>query len=487
MLTPQPESPGFSPAKFAEMVRSYAPGAVAAAFMSTIVLTGAGHVATWFASRPLSPALRTGFAICWILALGTLPLLLVSRAAFLRAKTRVIPKVYWIQSVVQLTWLALLGWYATPAYAPVLFFVLCLLLFNDVRMLYSAPALRALYSSMWVGQIAVLLLVDAFGGSGLLALMHAQPRHAAFVLLAELCVGFLNLIIIQIVGKGHQERDLAFHKNAELEATLRAMKAERGVLARSCDFLLQGLSAGRFSHDVSSPISVMLVEVERLRGKLSEQSDGRLDPQVARSLERLNEAGELTQALTRSLARSLREPADFVAVRLSDLIDEAIGHAAQALQRHAIVMREPVKAFDDSAVVVSREHAAAIGNVLVNGVLQRPDLPIEIAGASATDYFCKVSIRDWGVPPDQQNQALTRVQAHMSLLAEDANVDRLGEYDGHGIGLLLTKALVVRWGGWLAARAPETGAGLRFELVLPKIAPHSIPDDLNAPERVLVS
>jgi hypothetical protein len=72
----------------------------------------------------------------------------------------------------------------------------------------------------------------------------------------------------------------------------------------------------------------------------------------------------------------------------------------------------------------------------------------------------------------------------MSLLAEDLATPRVEAYDGYGIGRLLTKALVVRWGGWMAAHAPDQGAGLRFDFVLPQVAPETIPEALNVPEKI---
>jgi hypothetical protein len=473
-----------NPAKFAEVVRAYAPGAVVAASLAPIALTGAGQLATWFANDGFIPGQRTGFWICWALAFFAPVLLFGTRARLIRPGVRRLPALYWVQCVVQNAWLSLLTWYVTPAYLPVLFFVLCLVLFTDVSTFYHATALKVLYSSMWLSQVFILLLIDLAGEQGLLGSLRSEPHRAATTLIAEVCVGFLSMIIIQVVGKGQYERDRAFHNNAQLESALRAIKTERGVLARSCDFLLQGLTAGRFSHDVASPISVVAVEVARLREILTERGGDGVDARLERCLERIEDAAEQTQILTRSLARSLREPADPVSIRLSELVAQALEHAANTIERHELRVPAPKLELEDVEVVVSRDHAAAIGNVLANGMLQSNDAPIEIASACANGHFCKLSIRDWGVTDEAQRRALTTVQAHMSLLADNPTL-RISHYDGFGIGLLLTKALIVRWGGWLAAAVPEHGAGLRFDFVLPRVVPNSIPDELNSPERVL--
>jgi signal transduction histidine kinase len=472
---------------FDEFVRGYEPTAIAVAIAGTALLTGAGQLATRFADGSFQHDANLGFGVCWGLALATIPLLLQTRRVLLSSPRPQVPAIYWAQSMVQLAWLALLAWYVTPFYLPVLFFVLCLLLFNDTRFFFNGGMLKIAYAGMWGLQLLLLLLLDLTTGTGLLFGLKHDFGRSSVMLIAEVCIAALSVMLIEVVGKSLLDRDAAARRNAELESSLRSMKTERGVMARSCDFLLQGLTAGRFSHDVASPISVLSVEVERLRTLLQAQGSTPLDEKLGRCLGRIEAAAEHTHALTRSLARSLREPGDPITLDLSELVHEAGNHAANILKRRGVTMIPQQTKLDASRVVVSRDHAAAVGTILVNCALKRPDAAVHVEGASTSDYFCRLLIRDFGVTAQERQEALLRVEAHMSLLSAESPTMRLAEYDGYGIGLLLTKALVVRWGGWMAASAPADGDGLVFSLVLPKVPPQQIPDELNTPEKVVLA
>jgi len=468
-------------AKWSEVVQAYAPEAVTAAALAPFALTAAGHFATWYAERESTNDF--GFMLCWSLALLSLPLLLWTRRRVLQERR--LPIHYWFQSLTQNTWLALLAWHVTPAFTPVLFFVLCLFLFTDARTFYDATELKIIYSAMWFTQPLLLLLLDAIGSNGLIASIHETPDRTAIVFLTEGCILALSLTIIHIVGKGYYERDLAAHTSAHLRTVMAAMKTERSVLSRSCDFLLQGLTAGRFSHDVASPLSVLQMEVVRLIALFESGAYGVLDEKVRCSLERIQTATERTQSMTKSLARSLRDPGEPLSIQLSELIEQAIDHAIMLTKKSDTIFQPPVLELEPSQIVVSHDHMAAIAGVLANGILQRPECPVHVKGGTINDYFCHLSIRDWGVDPRDRQQAFIRVENHLSLQPNFASQEREQSYDGYGISLLLTKALIVRWGGWMAPRVPDEDSGIAFDFILPRVAPTSIPESQNTPEALL--
>ncbi len=477
-------SPSFGKEKLEEFRRGYATGAVLLAAIVPLGITAAAELVTWYADAQaeLSPLRVWGFGLSWLFAALAVPLLWLTKRALGGASERP-PGVYWVQSGVQLLWLTLLVWSSTPLFLPVIFFILCVLLFNDSRYFYADGTLKALYLSVWLAQLVLLLGVDAVGGPGLLHALRVAPSATGILLLTEACVAALSFAIIEVVGRGHRATDEAGQHARELEAKLAAIQAQRGVLSRSCDFLIRGLSAGRFSHDVSSPISILDFEVERLEGLM--RARGPLSADEEECLRRISKASEVAARLARSLARSLRESVELQQHSLVDFVQDSLREAELGLQRHAIALKHPKLSLEPLQVVVTSDHAAAVAGVIVNGVLQNPAEPLEISASLASDHFCKLSVRDHGVLPDVRLATINRVEAHMSLQGDETNLTRASEYDGYGIGLLLTKALVVRWGGWLAVTEPSRGRGVQFDFVLPAVFPDQIPPELDFPERML--
>jgi hypothetical protein len=275
------------------------------------------------------------------------------------------------------------------------------------------------------------------------------------------------------------------------------MRREREVIGRSCDFLAQGLAAGRFSHDVASPVSTVALSSRELLDGLHDltalaQTGKGGEPRALALLAELRAAAERIQRgqariaeMATTMASSLRGDSSASGTTSGALVEAASREHRAALERHRARYLEPVVDVAPSTLYVNTEHAAAIGSLLCNGSLQNLDAPLRISGHVVNDWFYVIGIRDFGVEGDDRIQALRKIRGRLAFtdtLDEVTNESR--SYEGLGLGLVLAKILLLRHNGCLSVASPNEGPGLLFVVVLPRRPLSDIPIPDNDPEVV---
>lgn len=426
-----------------------------------------------------------GISLPWILLAAVVPQFFQLSRHFARASdVQRLPKSFWLQQVLVLLWLALLSWYSTPALSALLLFVLVGAVFNDVSYLFDARGLYAAYGLFWPIQVAILLVVDLCGGPGLLQRYAENDVRVALTLATELCLMVLLSAIIRVVGKNQREKEEGYRAAGRLQSELRAMETERGVLARSCDFLLHGLSATRFSHDVASPLSVLKVTSHAV-GSALDRLGGDEVVELRRLMERMDAAIHRLEGMTRTMARSLRQPGKLQSISAVELIEQAVAYARQALEQHQLTSLSATVQASAADVFVSAEHTSALASIISNSVLEGSLAP-SIKGEPIDDLFYQIQLRDWALQGQERVLALQTIEQSMALdnSMRAPEQRRRTQYEGYGIGLLMTRVLIVRSGGWLSVHAPADGPGICFSVILPRRDPGEIPIDRNHPERL---
>ena len=496
-----------APLKHADLVASYSTKMVASSLGSAALLTVIGTV-TW----AFVPSQSWGGhpILVWALLALQIPGILWSRSHLLAGRQRDFMKAYWVTSVVQFVWIQLLCWVSGPTSWAVGVAMMLAWAYNDAWNFYDSPHVRAQYLVALPAFDAALLLLDAFGGRGLLHLAERAPGTAlAFVVSQAIFVAMAQVIVV-MVGRHARQHDSRFDEHLRLEHELTLLRREREIIQQSCTFLTKGLTASRFSHDVANPLCVVTGNAGLLRDMLSTGPLGaegpsralmRLAPAERRAVEDAvsrwsGELGEITQEIeqavervmkmTSVLARSVRSRDPLAEQSVEALVQNAIERAAANAQAHGVQSLSPFVRLEPHQVHVTGDHSESIANILTNGALQRPDVPLEITGRRSGPWFYSLQIRDFGVSPAERPAALEAIRRSLALSPREASSTPEGDrtYRGYGIGLMLAKVLLLRYNGWLSVDSPEAGPGVVFRIVLPTEEPAMIPERENLPERV---
>jgi signal transduction histidine kinase len=374
---------------------------------------------------------------------------------------------------------------------------LCASTFNDARYCYNAPFLHLYYLLVWPGFFAFLLIIDWCGGEGLLARATSDPRYLQTAVPIVIAVMFILQIVVSIIGAQWRELDAKLSAHGRLQAQLAEMRREREVIGRSCDFLVQGLAAGRFSHDVASPVSTVALSARELldglhdlealaqSGKGGEPRSLALFAELRAAAERIQRGQARIAEMATTMASSLRGDSSASGTTSEALIEAASREHRAALERHRARYLEPVVEVAPSTLYLSAEHAAAIGSLLCNGSLQNPNARVRISGRVVNDWFYVIGIRDFGVDGDDRIQALQKVRRRLAFTdTQDVEAAESRSYEGLGLGLVLAKILFLRHNGCLSVASPQQGPGLLFVVVLPRRPLADIPIPDNDPEAV---
>jgi hypothetical protein len=483
-----------NPQKWEEYVHSFDAPMIATAIAGTVVMTLAAELATWLLRGHAAEDGRFGIVFPWVLVLTIAVTALVSQRQMRRQRQRRIPVVCWAFGTLQMLWMIGLAWYSLPEFSVILAAALWAVAFHDARYFYDAIWLRLHYFLVWPAFFLILIAVDLFGGPGVLSRAHSQPGFVRMALAFSVMVAGLVQIILVVVGRQWYRLDAKVWAHAGAQTQLAEMRREREVIVRSCAFIAQGLTAGQFSHDVASPLSTVSLSVGELAENLDALAaalEARHDKEILARVVTLREAATgiargnaRLHEMTSAMSRSLRGGSTLAEIDAGILIRAAVDEMHATSARHGIRPVQPSLELAPGSVFATNEHAAAIGSILCNGVLQKPKAPLGVRGAPTGQYFYVVSVRDHGVSPDLRGVALERVRASLALVDAGAKTDSTNMYQGYGIGLTLAKLLLVRNNGWLAVGAPAEGPGLVFRVVLPRVSPTDIPVAENCPEKL---
>ena len=374
-----------------------------------------------------------------------------------------VPPFHWVVNTLQLVWLMSLAWYSPVELWLFLGTGVLLAAISDTRFFYDHLLLRGSYFASWLAFDLVLLMIDLAGGPGLLYRLETDQNYVFVALLYQLLLLVIQQVMLKATGVHWSNLDTAIEDRGKAETALAVAQRERTVLTRACDLLEPGLTAAQFSHDVATPISTMGLCTDEIVAILQD-----LDPDDSEGAQEvvvdLKNAQDELMLLTSALVKSIKGGASSV-VDAQQLAEEAIERARAKVPSAP----RPVLALDEGGVLAREHHATVIGNLLGNGMRERPDVAMELSGGPVDGGWYLLKVRDHGVAPEDRETALTKVRASLDLTPDTDNQQAGRPVKGYGLALVLAKVHLVRFGGWLRVDAPDDGRGLVFSLLMPSV------------------
>jgi signal transduction histidine kinase len=464
-----------NPQRRAEVLRSYNASGIALGVAVPLVLSlyplfAHGRGSGWdFAIGDVVPP------IIWALVAAHLPTMLWTRRCLVLGDARGASVAYSLQSQVQLAWVLLLSFFAAPsaphASTAVLTGMVLGWAYNDASLAHDVAHVRVQYLVAFAG-FAALVAVNQFVLPGLVLGRRPSPNDLGSFAAAVIILGVLTQLVIYTVGELTRMRAQAQSEGVALRLENERMRVEQVTLRRVSGLLASGVSAGQFSHDAANPLAVLSANLMLLDERLQLDGAGR-DPEVAETLRESMLAADTLTRLHETALATIRSGGERSAREVSALVQDALTFATEVLrQRHARTFVAAVQV-EPGAAMCSPLHAQALGNLVVNGVLQQhDDARIEIVGARGADDLYELRIRDHGIAPEAREARVRAMQRSFSLLDEGAAPTRTSAYPGFGLGLILARTLMVSTGGSFLIESPEEGRGIVMHVALPS-APQS--------------
>ena len=208
------------------------------------------------------------------------------------------------------------------------------------------------------------------------------------------------------------------------------------------------------SHDLRTPLTVIRVAVENLRGDLPADDRRAQAGAAIAELDRLTRLFQDILDMARIDAAAIRIDRQWVAA--ADVVDAAVAHVRHALQGHAL----RVDADADMAVEIDpRLASVALSHLLENAALYSPADREILVHARVEPDGLHVSVTDHGpgLDPSELDHLFERF--YRGRAARQASF-------GTGMGLSITRGLLAAAGGRVWAENVP-GAGARFTLVVP--------------------
>ena len=235
---------------------------------------------------------------------------------------------------------------------------------------------------------------------------------------------------------------------SKLSATARAHELirQRAELAAT---LLASLS-----HDLKTPLTVLRVAVDNLRGDLPADARRAQADAAATELSRLTRLFEGILDMARIDAAAIRVQREWVTP--ADIVDAALAHARHAIDGHAI----RVEAGTDRAIHVdARLAAVALSHLIENAARYSPADRDILVSARAEDEGMTVTVSDQGpgIDPADREHLFERFYRGRGSQQNTA---------GTGMGLAITRGLLNAIGGRVWAD-DGVASGARFSMRLP--------------------
>jgi two-component system, OmpR family, sensor histidine kinase KdpD len=208
------------------------------------------------------------------------------------------------------------------------------------------------------------------------------------------------------------------------------------------------------SHDIRTPLTVIRVAVENLRGELPDDDRGQQAGAAVAELDRLTRLFQDILEMARIDAAAIRVDRQWVAA--VDVVDAAVAHVRHALQGHSL----RVDADTDMTVEIDpRLASVALSQVLENAALYSPrDREILVRARVVQDELV-VSVTDQGPGLDPAELDHLFERFYRGRAARQASF-------GTGMGLSITRGLLAAAGGRVWAEN-VSGGGAKFTLEVP--------------------
>ncbi|MBI2939850.1 MAG: GAF domain-containing protein [Chloroflexi bacterium] len=211
------------------------------------------------------------------------------------------------------------------------------------------------------------------------------------------------------------------------------------------------------SHDLRSPLSVMLGHADLLRRRLAGLEDERL----LKSAEAVFQSGRRLNAMIQDLVDSARLEAGqmelhLAPVSLAALVDEAIKQTIDPAEASRVRIR--VEAGALSVLADSERLARVITNLVSNALKYSPSDRLVVVTIGRRDDQAVVGVHDSG--PGIAAEALSHIFERFFRAKTS------GQAEGLGLGLYIAKMLVSAHGGHIWVKS-ELGQGSTFSFSLP--------------------
>ena len=443
-----------------------------------LVLALVTAVTQLFALYLGTPALHT--LTPWgVLGLLCLVTCFVFRPAVLKNRKRLFLRSAFVQGALQLLWIHVLAWSLPDEMAVIaaglLFGFVVSWSFLDSMQFYNTTFARLTYLFGFLLFPLYLLVGLWLNLPGVGTIENVSQRTVQFLFLQAIML-LMSLSILSVLGNMIRESDQKLLQEQHLRKANEALRAERQILNRVSQVLSGSVAHRRFQHDVASPLGSIPLNLMTLRERLQNP-----DEEALELLDDLEVAAASSIAMLQAARSESQHPLS--STPIDDLVDQVQAEWRRGLRGHNIADALPPEIQLDSAeVFINGEHPACLSSLCINGTLQAPKAALQIRGAPCSTMFYRLQIRDHGVPPEEQEAALKRVQDGLSLRTFGSQ-SRSSGYRGMGIGLPLCKLQITQSGGWVGARKPASGRGLELVVILPRVHPDQLPDEVNIPEQ----
>ncbi len=469
-------------ARFKLAVEGFAPSRIVQMVIAHSAITGLAMALGW-----LLPAAVPGhggeYLGPWLLVALQAPLAVTAARLFIRRERMAFWRLHNALGVANFVWLGLLMWAAPSFYSALLLVLFATWAYYDAWITAGRDVGRLYLLAAPVVDLA-LLLIDAAGGRGLIWAWRAEQGPVLAFLSLQVVLTAMFQMLIRWVGDQAADADRRLLEQAQHETELALMRREREVIQASASVLTTGLMASKFSHDLATPTTVLRLDAEELKRLVATLPDSPTRVALAEIAVELGDVARQVGEMTGGVARAVREREPLTTLQVGALVDEAVAAMSTTLHAHQAGTPQIQRSLAEEGVWVTSGHASTLGNLLVNAALHAPARPISVEGGPVNPWFYRLTVRDFGSEGAERDEALARIRRLLALDAE--GTPRAASYRGYGVGLALARLFVVRYNGWLAPRQPASGAGIAFDVVLPRVDPSCIPGEENRPEECVL-
>ena len=266
----------------------------------------------------------------------------------------------------------------------------------------------------------------------------------------------LDRMLSQAIDNSFLEESFDESIPSALEARLARFLNGSAASARALDEERRQIAAliADISHQTRTPIANLL-----LYGSLLEESP--LSPAQQEQLRALRGQAEKLAFLMEALVKSSRLDAGVLTLSpalhpIQPLLEDAAAQGAAAAAEKGISLT--VQPCTGSARFDAKWTSEALFNVVDNALKYTPPRGRVTLSAECYELFCRIRVTDSGpgIPEEEQAQVFSRFYRGAAVR----------EQDGLGLGLYLTRRILIRQGGYLRLFS-RPGQGSEFSLYLP--------------------